>query len=107
MSYQPRPAEMAPSPPAAALDDIYTFLGPIPAEEYEQRRRIRVCSEAAAWKLVRTESQHARDLCHMVAETALYWRYRPAPLPVLEYAVGYMRNLLALADQAEEMRVMA
>ena len=88
-------------------DDIYTFLGPIPPEEYEQRRRIRVCLNAAAFKLAKTESQHARDMCNLVSETAIYWRYRAAPLPVLEYAVAYMRNLLTMADQAEELRVMA
>ena len=107
MSYQPRPADMAPSPPAAALDDISTFLGPIPSAEYEQRRRIRVGLNAAAFKLANTDSQHARDLCNLVNETGVYWRYRAAPLDTLNKSVIYMRGLLALADQAEEMRVLA
>lgn len=91
----------------APLDDIYTFLGNITPEEYEQRRRIRVCLNAAAYKLANTKSQHARDLCNLVSETALHWRYRPTDLGTLEYAVAYMRNLLTIADQAEEMRVLA
>jgi hypothetical protein len=92
---------------SSGVDEIYTFLGPISPEEYEQRRRIRVCLNAAAYKLSQTKSQHARDLCGLVTETALHWRYRAAPVEVLEYAVGYMRNLLTVADQAEEMRVIA
>jgi len=45
---------------APALDDIRTFLGPITDGEYEARRKIRVCLNAAAYKLSQTDSQHAR-----------------------------------------------
>lgn len=92
---------------APPQDDIRVFLGPIPEAEYEQRRRIRTCRNAAAYKLVQTESQHARDLCNMVTEAATYWIYRPAPLDTLTKASVYMMGLLKLADQVEDLRVLA
>ncbi len=91
---------------APQLDDIRVFLGTIPDDEYEARRRIRVCLNAAAYKLSQTDSQHARALCSMVTEAAIFWRYRPAAIEALDHAVAYMRNLLTLADQAEEMRAL-
>lgn len=92
---------------APATDDITVFLGPIPSAEYELRRRIRTCRNAACFKLVQTESQHARDLCNMVTETATFWIYRPASLDALTKASNYMLGLLKLADQVEELRVLA
>lgn len=92
---------------APPLDDIRAFLGPIPHAEYDLRRRIRTCRNAACFKLARTESQHARDLCNMVTEAAGYWIYRPASLDALTKALAYMFGLLKLADQVEELRVLA
>lgn len=89
------------------LDDITVFLGPVAAAEHEQRRRIRTCRNAAAFKLVQTQSQHARDLCNMVTEVATYWIYRPAPVETLEKAVTYMRHLLKCSDEVEDLQVLA
>lgn len=88
-------------------DDIRVFLGPIPEREYEVRQRIRTCRNAAAFKLVNTDSPHTRDLCNMVTETATYWIYRPAPLYTLDKALAYMAGLLKLADSVEELRALA
>ena len=41
------------------LDDIVTFLGPIPPDEYEQRRKIRSCRNAASYKVTVTERREA------------------------------------------------
>ncbi len=91
----------------APVDDILIFMGPLPEAEYKARQRIRTCRNAAAYKLVQTDSQHARDLCNLVTETATYWIYRPAPVDTLEKAVTYMFGLLKLTDAVEELRGLA
>lgn len=88
-------------------DDIRVFLGPISAAEYEVRRRIRTCRNAACYKLVNSESPHARDLSNMVTETATYWIYRPAPMDTLHKVADYTFGLLKLADQVEDLRLLA
>lgn len=90
-----------------AVDDITTFMGNIPEPEYELRRRIRTCRNAACYKLVNTDSPHARALCNLVTEVATYWIYRPAPLGTLEKATAYMIGLINSADQVEELAVLA
>lgn len=90
-----------------AVDDITTFMGNIPEPEYNLRRRIRACRNAACYKLVNTESPHARALCNLVTEVATYWIYRPAPLETLEKAATYMMSLIKSADQVEELAVLA
>lgn len=90
-----------------AMDDISVFLGAIPPDEYEARRRIRTCRNAAAFKATRTESANARDLCWMVTECATFWIYRPAPLDTLRKVVIYMAGLLKSADRVEQLEVLA
>ncbi len=88
-------------------DDITVFMGRLSPAEYEARRRIRTCRNAACYKLVQTTSQHARDMCHMITEVATYWIYRPAPVDTLDKAVAYMRGLLKACDAIEDLQVLA
>jgi hypothetical protein len=88
---------------AAPADDIATFLGTIPADEYEQRRRIRVARNAASYKVTQTECADARTLCWMVTECATAWIYAPADVETLTEVAQYLRRLLIVADQAEAL----
>lgn len=85
------------------LDDITTFMGPLNPAEYEQRRRIRHFRNAASFKVTQTESSTARTLCWMTTEAATAWIYAPADLDALESVARFLRRLLILADQAEEI----
>ena len=87
------------------LDDIITFMGPLDPEEYEQRRRIRTCRNAASFKATQTECSDARALCWMVTETATAWIYAPADVEALTEVAKYLRRLLIVADQAESLEV--
>jgi hypothetical protein len=87
-------------------DDIVTFLGAIPAEEHEQRRRIRVCRNAASYKATTTENPHVLSLCWIATETATAWIYAPANVAELTEVASYLRRLLILADQAQVVEAM-
>jgi len=86
---------------AAAVDDITVFMGALPADEYEQRRRIRVCRNAACFKVTQTESPQARTLCWLATETASAWIYQPASVAELTEVAQFLKRLLIVADQAE------
>ena len=86
---------------SAPPDDITTFLGAIPAAEYEQRRRIRVCRNAANFKLRECKSSDARGLCWIVIERATEWLYTPADIEALTEIVRLCLRLLKVADQLE------
>lgn len=88
---------------AAPLDDITTFLGNIPADEYEQRRRIRTCRNAASFKATQAKSADARTFCWMVTEIAFEWIYAPADVEAMKDIVQYLRRLLFMADQIESL----
>lgn len=88
---------------AETLDDILTFLGPIPPEEYELRRRIRSCRNAATYKVTITSSADARTLLWMVTDTATKWIYAHASIEELTEITTFLRRLLILADQAEQL----
>ena len=90
----------------APLDDITAFMGTLPPEEYELRRRIRVARNAASFKLRRTDSDNARALCWQVAETATAWLYAPADLEALTEVAKLLRRLLTVADQFEIVEAM-
>jgi hypothetical protein len=100
MTDQPRNLQLAQS---AHADDITTFMGTIPADEYEQRRRIRTARNAASYKVTQTESADARALCWMVTECATAWIYAPADVEMLTEVAQYLRRLLIVADQAEAL----
>lgn len=84
----------------APLDDITTFLGTIPEDEYEQRRRIRSARNCAAFKVRQTDSRDARTFCWIVTEVATAWIYAPATVAALTEVASYLRRLLIVADQA-------
>lgn len=92
---------------AEAVDDILTFLGPIPPEEYELRRKIRTCRNAASFKVTQTESRDCRTFCWMVTETATCWIYSYASIDDLTEVVSYLRRLLILAEQAEKVEALS
>lgn len=87
----------------APLDEITTFLGTIPAEEHEARRRLKTCRNAGTVKATRTECAQARALAWMVTETASEWIYAPADIESLEQVTAYLVTLLRAADQAEAL----
>lgn len=92
---------------AEALDDITTFMGPLPPEEYELRRKIRVCRNCATHKATLTASADARTLLWMVATTATRWIYSPASVEELTEITTFLRRLLILADQAEKVEALS
>jgi hypothetical protein len=89
------------------MDDLTTFLGTIPPEEHEVRSRIRTCRNAAAFKVTRTDSADARQLCWMVTETATAWIYTPASVEELQKVVIYLRDMLRNANRIEQLEAMA
>ena len=89
-----------------AVDDITVFLGTLPADEYEARRKIRTCRNAASFKVTQTESANARSLCWMVTETATAWIYSPASTDELTEVAKFLKRLLIVADQAEALEVL-
>lgn len=88
----------------AHLDEIRIFIGnDISDDEYEARRRIRSCRNAASFKAHRTESTIARKLSWMVAELGSAWVYAPSDAETLTEAATLLRRLLTCADQAEAL----
>ena len=92
---------------AEALDDITAFMGAIPPDEYELRRKIRTARNAASYKATITDSRDARALCWLATETATKWIYAPATIETLTEIVSYLRRLLIVADQAEQVEALA
>lgn len=93
--------------PAVELDDIMTFCGAMSAEEYELRSRIRACRNAASYKVTQTESDNARQILWIAAETATAAIYAPADLKRLGDVATFLRRLLTVACQAEELEGVA
>lgn len=85
------------------LDDITAFMGALPADEYEQRRRLRTCRNAATHKASQTTSSDVRALCAIVTERAAEWIYAPAEAAVLAEVVKLCRRLLMVADDIETL----
>lgn len=83
----------------APLDDIRTFMGDIPPDEYEQRSIIRTCRNAASYKVTQTDCADVRALCWMVTERASEWIYEPASVEALTEIVRLCLSLLNVADQ--------
>lgn len=88
---------------ATSLDDITVFLGTIPPEEYEMRRRLRACRNAASFAATQTDCASALTLYWMVCDTATAWIYSPAPLARLENVAQFLRRLLIVANQALDL----
>jgi hypothetical protein len=89
---------------AEPLDEIRLFMGnDIGPEEYEQRRRIRACRDAAAYQATQTECSAALQLLWLVTEYATAYVYSGATLERLTEVAPFLRRLLIVADQAEEL----
>ena len=92
---------MSEQAPITAQDDITSFMGEIPAAEYEQRRRLRTLRNAATFKAGSTKSADVSALCWMVNERASEWIYAPAEPGVLAEVVTLCRRLMMVGDQIE------
>ncbi|UVI39333.1 hypothetical protein [Qipengyuania spongiae] len=84
-------------------DEIYTFLGTIPDDEYERRAKLRSYRNAASAMLATTRCDTARQL----AWTAIEWispnLYNPCPLEWLDKLNQLAKRLMLTAMQAQEM----
>ena len=85
------------------FDDITAFLGTIPPDEYEQRRRIRDCRSVASYQVARTGQPRARALLWMVTEFASEYGLAPADLGTLEKVANVCRDLQLLSDRIAEL----
>ncbi|MBU2340027.1 MAG: hypothetical protein KKE77_02140 [Alphaproteobacteria bacterium] len=84
-------------------DDITTFLGSIPAEEYERRAKLRSYRNAASGMIASTESGTARQLAWLVVEYATPNLYAEAPAEWLDKLNLLSKRLMLTAMQVEEM----
>ncbi len=94
------------APATTKPDEITTFLGPIPAEEYERRAKLRSYRNAASALIARTPSDTARYLAWEVIEWATPNLYAPAPLEWLDQLNQLAKRLMLTALQAEQMHDM-
>ncbi len=84
-------------------DEIYTFMGHIPAEEYERRAKLRSYRNAASGMIASTECDTARQLAWLVVEYATPNLYADAPAEWLDKLNLLSKRLMLTAMQAEEM----
>jgi hypothetical protein len=91
------------APATAKPDEIFTFLGPIPAEEYERRAKLRSYRNAACAMIASTHCDTARLLAWLVIEWATPNLYAPAPPEWLDQLNLLAKRLMVTALQAEEM----
>ena len=84
-------------------DEIYTFMGTIPDDEYERRAKLRSFRNAASAMVGTTESDTARHLAWTVIEYASPNLYAPAPLEWLDKLNLLCKRLMMTAMQVEEM----
>ncbi len=94
------------APATAKPDEITTFLGAIPAEEFERRAKLRSFRNAASAMIARTPSDTARYLAWEVIEWATPNLYAPAPLEWLDQLNLLAKRLLVTAMQAEELHAL-
>ena len=84
-------------------DEIYTFLGSIPAEEYERRAKLRSIRNTASAMVGTTKSTTARHLAWEVIEWASPNLYSPCPIEWLDKLNLLTKRLMLTAMLAEEM----
>jgi hypothetical protein len=94
------------SPATVKPDEITTFLGAIPAEEFERRAKLRSFRNAASAMIARTPSDTARYLAWEVIEWATPNLYAPAPLEWLDQLNLLAKRLMVTAMHAEELQAM-
>ena len=84
-------------------DEIRTFLGDIPSEEYDRRAKLRSYRNAATAMIAVTESDTARLMAWQVVEWATPNLYAAAPLEWLDRLNLLSSRLLKTAMTAEEL----
>lgn len=88
-----------------AIDDITTFLPGCAGEEYEARARLRGYRNAASAMIASTESNDARRLAWMAAETITPLLFCPGLATADLVEVGrFAKRLMLTAMQAEDLR---
>lgn len=92
------------APATMTRDDIRTFLGDIPQEEYTRRAKLRSYRNAATAMIHSTGSDTARLLAWEVIEWATPNLYAPAPLEWLDRVNLLASRLLKTAMTAEELQ---
>lgn len=95
-------AEICAMPP----DEIITFLGNVPPEEYELRSKLRSYRNAASAMVGATPSPTARQLAWTVIEWASPNLYSPAPLSWLTELNLLCQRLMVTAMQVEKMHLL-
>jgi hypothetical protein len=85
----------------ATFDPITTFMGLLPPDEHEQRRRIHVARNCGAWKARETDNGIARALAWIVTDIATDRVFAPAPVDELAEVAELLLQLLNCADRAE------
>lgn len=93
------------APIPTPLDEIRTFLGDVPAEEYEARAKMHAFRNAATAMIASTESANARCLAWMTTETITPLLFAPDLKTADLLEVGkFAKRLMLTAMQAEELR---
>lgn len=85
------------------LDEITTFMGAIPAEEYAQRDRLRRLRNAATGMVAQTRSGLARQLAWHAIEAITPCIYAPAPSEYLALVDKLASRLLKTGMVAEDI----
>ncbi|OBX20290.1 hypothetical protein A9995_00725 [Erythrobacter sp. QSSC1-22B] len=84
-------------------DEITTFLGSIPAEEFEKRSKLRSLRNAAAAMIASTESDTARALAWFATEYATQALYSPGATQALDDLNKLCTRFMLTAIQAEQI----
>lgn len=84
-------------------DEIYTFLGDIPDEEYERRAKLRSYRNAASAMLATARCDTSRQLAWQVIEWASPNLYSTCPIEWLDKLNLLARRLMLTAVTAQEM----
>lgn len=91
------------APANIKLDEIRTFMGPIPDDEYERRAKMRSYRNAATAMIATTPSDTARLLAWKAIEWISPNLYAPAPVEWLEKINHLVSRLLHTAMTADEL----
>lgn len=91
------------APANIKLDEIRTLMGPISAEEYERRAKLRSYRNAATAMISATQSDTARTLAWAALDWITPWLYAPAPAEFLDMLTSLVSRLLRTAITAEDL----
>jgi hypothetical protein len=96
----------APATIEPALDEITTFMGQIPAEEYALRDRLRRLRNAATGMVSQTRSRLARSQAWEAIEAITPCLFSPAPVEYLVVTEKLASRLLKTGMTAEDRDAM-